>query len=493
MMATAPHVLRTTNPIHAWLRSIRVAHVPGPTTSLLEEVARNLLDQFHSLGHQVQVIPDDSTDIILTTVPGGKVVNWRRAVQLAARQRFNLSHTPPVYTLVDISPGEFQALLECFETALAKESPDAADYDFPGLAPQAYRVLHKQGRRGGALLALQRLVQAQAKSLRVLLVIGDEHPEAAYHFDLVGAHPRSEAVDPPAFYEDIVLRMVTTVCTKEVTDHQVVEGSIPHHLWQSLCTLEEMSVAGRQLGKRNFFTEMVRIADVVQVPAVGDSVADQYSEGCFSTWDVNLGALVATVTGSARPVDKSNITEDDLAVIVGVRPDGSGALVRHVEGKRNSPPSTEAVEMIDMDRSLPRISLGPEWGIRASVPVARSKLHGHRGIAGFHPDYVEFAPLEPQYYHYLVSCGTGAQAVAIREAFARAEALLNPEDPRQLVFSVLPGHGTVIVEKWVPRTVPFQTIWEHMDAGFLRVEVGVPQGPMAYVPDRDGRMVLRAL
>jgi hypothetical protein len=300
-------------------------------------------------------------------------------------------------------------------------------------------------------------------------------------------------VDHPAFYEDIVLRMVTTVCTKEVTDHQVVGESIPRHLWQSLGTPEDMSAAGRQLGARNFFTEMVRITDVVQVPAVGDSVADQYSEGCFSTWDVNLGALVATVTGSARPVDKSNITEDDLAVLVGVRPDGSGALVRHVEGKRNSPPSTEAVEMVDMDHSLPKISLDSGWGVRASVPVARSKLHGHRGIAGFHPGHVEFAPLEPQYYHYLVSCGTGAQAVAIREAFARAEALQNPEDPRQVVFSVLPGHGTVIVEKWVPGTAPFQTIWEHMDAGFLQVDAGVPQGPMTYVPDHDGLMVLRTL
>jgi hypothetical protein len=145
-----------------------------------------------------------------------------------------------------------------------------------------------------------------------------------------------------------------------------------------------------------------------------------------------------------------------------------------------------------MDRSLPKITLGPQWGTRASVPVARSKLHGHRGIAGFHPDHVEFAPLESQYYHYLVSCGTGAQAVAIREAFARAEALQNPEDPRQLVFSVLPGHGTVIVEKWVPGTAPFQTIWEHMDAGYLQVDIGVPQGPMAFVPDAAGRMVLRS-
>ncbi len=63
------------------------------------------------------------------------------------------------------------------------------------------------------------------------------------------------------------------------------------------------------------------------------SAAAQYSEGCFATWDTELQALIATATGSARPVDKRNITPDMLAVIVGIRPDGRGALVRHVEGR----------------------------------------------------------------------------------------------------------------------------------------------------------------
>jgi hypothetical protein len=87
-------------------------------------------------------------------------------------------------------------------------------------------------------------------------------------------------------------------------------------------------------------------------------VSNQYSEGCFSTWDPTLGALVATVTGSARPLTKDNITEDDLAVIVGVRPDGKGALVRHVEGKDNVPPSSESLEMIGMDDLLLTTRLG---------------------------------------------------------------------------------------------------------------------------------------
>jgi hypothetical protein len=276
-----------------------------------------------------------------------------------------------------------------------------------------------------------------------------------------------------------------------VTEHQAVEEAIPYSLWQSLDTPGAMQTAARRLGERGFFTEMVRISDLVQVPSVGDTVSSQYSEGCFSTWDPTLGALVATVTGSARPLTKDNITEDDLAVIVGVRPDGKGALVRCVEGKDNVPPSSESVEMIGMDDLLPTVGLGVDWDPPAQVPVLRSKLHGHRGIAAYNPDHVEFAPLPSPYYHYLVSCATDAQARGIQEAFARAVSLQDPSDPRQVAFTVLPGHGVLIVEKWIAGKAPFQIIWEHMDSGYLQVHGRIPQGPMTYVPGPDGRMFVR--
>ena len=481
----------TAKPTHPWLRRIHVAFVPGPTTPLLEEVVSNLLHHFRLQGHQIQVTPDDHTDVILTTAPFGEPIGWRQALLFTARRRFNLRRSPTIYTLTHVLPEEFRRLLDHFQAVLTKEPPDPADYAFPGLSSQAHHVLFEQGRRGGPILALERLVQAQTKSIRVLLVVGDDCPLVAYHFDLVGAHPRSEAEDLASFYDDIVLRVVTTVSTREVTEHKVVGEPIPSALWRRLDTPKAMHVAGQQLGKRNFFTQMVRIADLVQVPAVADAVASQYSEGCFATWDPTLGVLIATVTGSARPVDKGSITDDDLAVIVGVQPDGSGALVRHVEGKRNDPPSSEAVEMMDMNGPLPTITLGPVWGISAQVPVARSKLHGHRGIGAYDPHQVEYVPLDPPYYHYLVSCATDAQARGIKAAFARSEALQNPDDPRQVVFTVLPGHGVVIVEKWVPGTAPFQVIWEYMDAGYLQVENRIPQGPMEYVLGPDGRMVLR--
>jgi hypothetical protein len=221
------------------------------------------------------------------------------------------------------------------------------------------------------------------------------------------------------------------------------------------------------------------------------AIADQYSEGCFATWDPQLNALIATVTGSARPVDKGNLTDDDLSVIVGVQPGCCGAVVMRVEGNANDLPSSEAVEMMDMDSSLPRIKLDAAWPLQAEVPVVRSKLHGHRGIASYDPEFVEHVFLDTAYYHYPVSCSTDSQARAIKAAFARSEALRNPADPRQVVFTVLPGHGIMIVEKWIPGKAPFQTLWEYFDSGVIEVVKAIPQGPLAFVPDASGKMILQ--
>jgi hypothetical protein len=476
--------------IHPWLHKINLFFVPGLTSPLLEQTVSGLRDAFRALGHTVQDAPDERTDLLLTSAPFARPINWREAVMFTGRRRFRLAHTPATVTLIHARPGEFQDLLEHFEAALKKEPLDPDDFAFEGLAPTSHQTLIQQGLRGGPILSLERLLQAQSKSIRILLVVGEDQPKTAYLFDLVGAHPRLELNDKSTFYKEIALRIVTGISTQEVTQHEVVNGAIPYSWWQSLSALSSMRTASRELGQRGFFTQMVRVSDIVKVPAVGESVAEQYSEGCFATWEPHLEALVATITGSARPVDKDNITEDELAVIVGVRPDGKGARIRHVEGKRNDPPSSEAVEMMAMDEPLPKISLKLEaQGGEAvfQIPVARSKLHGHRGVAAYHPDYVEYARLDAPYYHYPVSCATEAQANGIRQAFSRAEALLHPDDPRQVAFTVLPGHGVVLVEKWQPSKAPFQLIWEYMDAGYLEIEAPVPQGWYSYKPGDDGR------
>lgn len=484
------------NAVHPWLRKISLTFVPGPTTPLLGRAVAGLLDTFQALGHTVQEQPDEHTDLILTTAPFARPLNWRESLLFTGRRRFGLSHSPTILTLIHARPEEFQKLLSQVEMVLKKKPKDSPDIAFEGLAADAYRTIIQQGLRGGPLLGLERVLQAQSKSIRILLLIGEEEPQTAYLFDLVGAHPHIDARHRESFYENIALRIVTGLSTEEVTQHQVAGEPIPYDMWRGLPTPSAMLTAGHELGRRDFFTQLIRVADLVPVPSVGAAIAEQYSEGCFATWEPRLGALIATITGSARPVSKDNITEDELAVIVGVRPDGKGAMVRHVENKRNDPPSSEAVEMMALDQPLPKFALTPESHGDGDtsvfqVPVARSKLHGHRGVAAYHPNYVEYAPLDPAYYHYPVSCATEAQANGIRQAFSRAKALLNPADPRQVVFTVLPGHGLVMVEKWQAGKAPFQLMWEYMDAGYLQIEPSVPQGWFTYESEADGRYHLR--
>ena len=476
---------------HSWLRKLNVAFVPGPMNAILEDVADGLLRTFADLGHQVQPEPKPGLDLLFTTARYGEPVSWRQALFFTARKLFDLSESPTIYTLVHMHPKEYEDALARFRLALEREPIDPDDFLLPGLAPDAYRVLAEQGRRGGPILALERQIQAQAKSIQVLLVVGDERPSWAHTFDLVGAHPRIEAEPNGAFYEELVLRIATVMSTTEITEHEVVDDLISQQKWETLTAPQAMIAAGPELGKRSFFTEMVRIADLVKVPAVSEGVANQYSEGCFATWEPAVEGLIATVTGSARPVEKDEIGVNDLAVIVGVRPDGRGAQVRHVEGMANDPPSSEAVELMDMDRALPRIRLEPDWEVSAEVPVVRSKLHGHRGVRSYDPTKAEHVPLDPAYYQYPVSCATEAQARGIKAAFARSKALTEPNDPRQLVFTVLPGHGVVIAEKWIKGKAPFEAMWEAMDAGILDMDNHVPQGLLQYVPAPDGRMVLK--
>ena len=478
--------------VHDWLQSAHVALVPGPATHLLESFAAGLLDAFRALGHDVQAKPNKATNLILTFARVGKPISWREALSFTIRRRWKLRHTPTVFTLMHTTPEKLQSLLERFDAALAKDPPDPADFDFPGLASQAYHTLVEQGRRGGSLLNVLRLLQAQTKCIRIVLAVGKERLLGLYLFDLVGAHPWIDAGDPEYLYRDVALRMITCISTHEVTSHETVGEPIARSCWDTLSTPADMTEASRELGKRHFFTEMVRVSDLVKAPALDGAIKSQYSEGCFATWDPVLGALVATVTGSARPVEKENVTEDDLAVIVGIRPDGRGVLIRHVEGKHNDPPSSEAVEMMEMDRVLPRLSLGKEWGAArgTEAPVIRSKLHGHRSVSAYDPRWVEHVCLDQTFHDYPVSCGSDAQARAIRDAFSRSRVLQSRDDPRQVVFTILPGHGTVIAEKWVPGKAPFQSIWECMDAGHLEVAPRIPQGRYAFVPGPDGRHVL---
>ena len=153
--------------VHPWLKQINLCFVPGPgLTPLAQSTIDGLLPQFTRLGHTVQDKPDDDTDIIITTAPYGEPLPWRKAIALVGRMQFGYKHSPTIFTLVHLTPAELESRLAYFDQVLAKDPMQQSDFDFPGLAPTAYKVLYEQGNRGGPILALERLIQAQAKSIQ---------------------------------------------------------------------------------------------------------------------------------------------------------------------------------------------------------------------------------------------------------------------------------------------------------------------------------------
>ena len=461
-------------PTHSWLRKLTLSYVPGPSTELAESVATELVDYLQDEGHAVQKIPSRETSVILTTARLGEALGWRQAMLFTARHRYKLDHAPVVFTIVHATPEQFNEWMDRIQQIL--DGNANVQDNFAGIPNTATPTLSQQGKRGGAIMYLLRIIQIQTKSIRVLLVVGEDQPRSAFLFDLVGAHPEIRFESPQAFYKDIATRIMTAASTTEITNHQIVEPPISQSEWMELPAIQEMIHASRELGKRNFFTEMIHVSDVAEIPGFSDAISQQYSEGCFSTWAPQIDGLLTTITGSARPVQKENITDKDLAVIVGIKPEHDGALIRKVEGHPNYPPSSEAVEMLGMDVHLPKIILAN--GLR--VPVIRSKLHGHRGVRSFDQNLVEYVSVSDSYLYYPVSCSTDAQYHAVQDAFSNSAALQNPEDPRQIVFTILPGHGLVIVEKWVEGNHPFQLIWESMDSKAIEISNYIPQGPFQF-------------
>lgn len=463
-------------PTHSWLRQLNVSYVQGPSSGLAERVASELMNYFHQEGHSTESTPAPETNVILATAQLGEPLGWREALLFTARRRYKLNHVPTVFTIVQALPEQFNEWMDRVKQIL-EGGPDGEPWQhFAGIPETAAETLYRQGKRGGAILYLLRILQIQTKCIRVLLVIGNEQPVSAFLFDLVGAHPQIKFEEAQSFYRDIATRIMTAASTEEITNHQVVEPEIKQEEWDNLSTIKEMTQASQELGRRDFFTEMIKVSQLAEIPGFSDAISNQYSEGCFATWDTRLNGLLTTITGSARPVRKENITDKDLAVIVGIKPEHDGALIRKVEGHPNHPPSSEAVEMIGMDLDLPKIVL-PNG---AQVPVIRSKLHGHRGVQSFDPARVEYVSLPESYLHYPVSCSTDAQYRAVQTAFSSSAALQNPADPRQIVFTVLPGHGVVMVEKWVEGKQAFQAIWEAMDKKDIEITNTIPQGPFRF-------------
>lgn len=476
--------------LHPWLKTIRVHFMPGVRPSKLQpEILEKFRQAFIRNGHAIDAAPTEETDIVITDGDFGRPIQVPESATFDLWRSHKLSRFPTVVSLAFLRTDDFGNIVSRLSRNIAKPNVDRADYRYAGLSSEAYRVLSEQGRRGGPVLALSRILQAQLKSFRVVLLVGESEPARAYHFDLVGSTActrREESED--AFYDDIVHRIATAVSTTAVTEHVRSDSVLPLATWDGLDSVRAMCRASAEFDRRHFFTDAVSMSDILDIPSVSENIARQYSEGCFATWDPTIGALVATITGAAKLLNKGDITPHDLVPIQGPNAAGTGVIFHEVNGKEDHPPSSEAFEMMSIVRCAPERACPLPGHSGTVVPTVRSQLHGHRGIRCYDPRSVEYTPLDETYFRYPVTCGTEAQAQALSQALARSESLNDPEDARRVVFTILPSHGVFIVEKWSADAAPFQLIWEAMDKGAIQVEHAVPQAPFRYQNGQDGRL-----
>ena len=467
-----------------YLRQLNLFVSPCKKSSFLEHALLSLTNQFQQLGHVLQKRPNKNSDLVFTSAFFGEVIPWNKALLFSPYLKFKIGRTPDIVTLLHAHPNEFHKVFNQLEKSLQKMRPDPEDFNFPGLAPNAYKVLIEQGRRYGPILAMARLLQGQIKSFRIILIVGDQKPQFAYSFDAVGSCPliHHEKLGSQEFYQDIALRLASAVSTKVVSSHCQYKRKLTKKQWEFLSSPRELCFAGKELQKRNFFTNMIKVSDLVKVPKMTKAVSKQYSEGCIATWDPQLKALIATPKGSEYAVSKGNIHKDLFSIIIKPRHDSLGVYYQTVKGQKKVVPSSEAFEMVQLFESFQKQY---QDGQKSFSPI-RSFLHGHRGVAKFDPKKVEYVALEDHFFSFPVSCASGAQANAVYRAFQKLECFKRKDDGRKVAFTLLPCHGVIFIEKWVEQKGPLQLMWEYIDKGYLQIDSYVPQGPARYFSNNKG-------
>jgi hypothetical protein len=485
------------SPLHAWVRPIAIAYIPGALTPAIEQAVGVLLDWLKFAGCTITDVPTSDSDLILTTSRLGVLTPRDEALFFHAKRQYRLNRRPTTLTIVDVPEPDYQGWLARF-AELARQPEDSLGAEqYPGLGPQAVEVIAHQARRGGPELAFGRLVQAQTLSVRVMaLRTQDGRPYRAMHYDLAGARPVTDATDLEAFAADAGPRVLAAVCAQEVKSHVFLDEPVGLAQWAALSGPDAMIRAGTIFTEFGFFTTPFYVDKLLGYRGLSEAISAQYSEGCYAVYEPDLGGMITTATGSSRLVDKRAISRSDQAVIVGIRPGRDGALVRPVEGLEPVHPSVEAVEMLSIAQAVPTHRRSNSRGEQVDVPNLRTLLHGHLGVGAYDPAYVEVVQLDPLYYTQLVSCGTGALAAGTAAAFARSDALRRLDDPRRLVFLEQPGHGVMVAEKW-PKPADdrpaFETIYKYLQAGHIQMTLDIPQGPITWesVIGPDGRTLER--
>lgn len=462
-----------------------------PTDRLVAGLIPDLIETLNSLGNPT-VYPLENQkkqpyfvqepEVIFTTANFNEIVE--NPLMAGAKDIFNLRYNrhPKVVTLVGLDRQEFRAGLAFFADFAKKTQASPYDLAFVGLPETAAKELHSQAKRD-PMLGLIRLIQAQARGVDVVAVIGNKEKgeiESLVRFDLAGGHPEIKISDPRNLQEavrELVLRLMTFWSTTPATSHQrggpILRKSFAEELMRT--SGQRLIEAGRRLGELGFFTDPVVIENLIGrdsplLKKISGLISRQYSEGCLELYHPDLYLWLTSATGSDHLVDKRKLTPEDLAVVYGIKPDLSGALLPPEGASGSVLPSSEAVEMAGMDLLA---------GLPRGFFIA--KAHGHLGVVSYDNRTVKHLELLEKYQKFPVSCSTLELAQATIEPLKEAVETDPDFYKFDLVVLTQPCHGIWILEKAVKGREPFAKILEALETGEIEVSSqAIPQCPFGW-------------
>jgi hypothetical protein len=303
------------------------------------------------------------------------------------------------------------------------------------------------------VVSTARVAMGKIGSFKVVFVSGSGSDEVTY-CTLEGGHP----TETHAKVNGLRDRLVASASAREVGGQfDVINDAISQATWSATQIPDEIVRAGHRMHQLGLLPRPQKISDYVS-PRMA-RVYERYlglngfSEGMLFAVDPLTGTTMVTASGS-WDVDKRALHRDEVTALSGIV--GGRVQVHAPVGIRPKGPSVEALEVLSLLEAVPRIRLSRDgsngWRLDPSgeieVPIIRSGIHAHVGVAFADDSLVETIEPDRQLYPYGFGCGTDLMCEVARSTVARSSAINDPKDRRRYVRWPMLYHGEMVVELW---------------------------------------------
>jgi len=409
-----------------WWRPLKVAFVGENRGSApMAEFQSQLLDSFRDQGHTIVTTSEADIDLLIDNVmiPDGpeplvqRIPERSQPLMLSVVKDYQLNRRPHnlvVLVGVDESLGSWSHV---------------------------------------DVVSTARVAMGRIGSFKVVFVSGSGADEVTY-CTLEGGHP----TETHAKVDGLRDRLVASASAREVGGHfDVNNDAITQAAWNETKIPDEIVRAGHRMHQLGLLPQPQKISDYVS-PRMA-RVYERYlglkgfSEGMLFAVDPLTGTTMVTASGS-WDVDKRALHRDEVTALSGIVE--GRVQVQAPFGVRPKGPSVEALEVLSLLDAAPRIRLSPDgangWRLdpegQIEVPIIRSGIHAHIGVASADEAVVETIEPDRKNYPYGFGCGTDLMCEVARSTVERSSAINDPKDRRRFVRWPMLYHGEMVVELW---------------------------------------------